>query len=204
MKRLLAALFAFACINASAQTFNILDNTTITGSTVTASTQFLAANGSATAPGYSWSAEPGLGIWRQGAGILGIAQGGFNRWQITVSSITGGSAGANALGSAAIGYGNVFSYKFTSTGSTVTPSACGTSPSVAGGDSAFHVTVGTGGVATSCTLTFNAWTNPPVCIVQNNTDRVSYSVVTTTTTLVITATAAFTASSIFHVHCIGR
>lgn len=82
--------------------------------------------------------------------------------------------------------------------------ACGTSPSIVGGDSAMRITVGSGGAATSCAATFNrTWTAAPACVAQNNTDRVAYSMVTTTTTLTITATAAFTAGSIFHVHCIG-
>lgn len=90
-------------------------------------------------------------------------------------------------------------------GNLPTMGACGTSPLVAGKDSAMFVTVGTGGVATSCAVTFAvAWGNPPVCIAQNDTDRVAYSIVTTTTAVTVTAAAAFTASSNFHILCIGR
>lgn len=82
--------------------------------------------------------------------------------------------------------------------------ACGTNPSVVGGDTAMLITVGTGGAATTCAVTFAlTWANAPVCIAQNNTDRVAYSMATDATTLTITATAAFTAGSKFHVHCIG-
>lgn len=89
-------------------------------------------------------------------------------------------------------------------GTTPTMGACGTSPSVAGNDSAMLVTVGTGGAATSCAVTFaSTWTTAPVCNAQNDTDRVAYSIVTTATTVTITATAAFTASSKFHLVCLG-
>lgn len=96
-------------------------------------------------------------------------------------------------------------HKFTSkSGAAPTMGACGTSPSAAGSSSAMKITVGTGGVATTCAVTFpQVWTTAPACVVQNDTDRVAYSIVTTTTVLTITATAAFTASSIFHVICIG-
>lgn len=90
-------------------------------------------------------------------------------------------------------------------GTAPTMGACGTSPSVLGNDNAMLVTVGTGGVATTCAVTFaTAYATAPVCLAQNDTDRVAYSMVTTTTTLTITAAAAFTDSSKFHVHCIGR
>jgi hypothetical protein len=82
--------------------------------------------------------------------------------------------------------------------------ACGTSPSVAGADEAMLITVGTGGSATTCAVTFGTnFATAPICVAQNNTDRVAYSMVTTTSTLTITATAAFTASSKFHVLCRG-
>lgn len=90
-------------------------------------------------------------------------------------------------------------------GNSPTMGACGTSPSITGKDSGFSVTVGTGGVATTCAINFSAtWTTAPVCVAQNNTDRVSYSMVTTATVATITATAAITASSKFHVICIGQ
>lgn len=95
--------------------------------------------------------------------------------------------------------------KLVSNGTAAVIGACGTSPSVSGSDSAMQITVGTGGAATSCAVTFSStYTTPPVCVAQNNTDRVAYSMVTTATTATITATAAFTAGSIFHLICIGR
>lgn len=90
-------------------------------------------------------------------------------------------------------------------GTAPTISACGSSPPVvAGNDNAMLVTVGTGGAATSCAINFAAtWSTAPVCHAQNDTDRVAYSIATTTSAVTITATAAFTASSKFHVICMG-
>lgn len=92
---------------------------------------------------------------------------------------------------------------YLSSGSTPTMGACGTSPSVAGTDEAMLVTVGTGGSATSCAVTFGnaSTTNAPVCHAQSDTDIVAYKIVTTTTTVTVTASAAFTASSKLHILC---
>lgn len=92
----------------------------------------------------------------------------------------------------------------TTAGTVPTMGACGTSPAISGNDNAMLITVGTGGVATSCAVTFaGSWSVAPVCVAQNNTDRVAYSMATSTSALTITATAAFTASSKFHVICHG-
>lgn len=85
-----------------------------------------------------------------------------------------------------------------------TVGACGTSPSIAGSDSGMIMTVGTGGVATTCAVNFSAaWSTPPSCVAQNDTDRVAYSIAVTTTAITITATAAFTAGSKFNIICVG-
>ncbi len=83
---------------------------------------------------------------------------------------------------------------------------CGTAPSIAGTNNAMLITVGTGGVATSCTVTFGTAyvTNPPVCTANSDTDKVGLAVAPTTTTVVVSATAAFTASSKLNVLCLGR
>jgi hypothetical protein len=86
-----------------------------------------------------------------------------------------------------------------------TMGACGTSPSVVGNDNALFVTVGTGGVATSCAVNFGAnWTTAPVCVAQSGTDKVAYSIVSTTSLVTVTAAAAFTASSNLNILCMGR
>jgi len=92
------------------------------------------------------------------------------------------------------------------TANTPTIGACGTSPSLSGTDNAALITVGTGGSATSCAMNFGStWaTNAPVCIAQNDTDKVAYSISATTSAVTISAAAAITASSKFHVICFGR
>ncbi len=98
-------------------------------------------------------------------------------------------------------------HALTVAGTANTPSmgSCGTSPSVAGTDNAMLVTVGTGGSATSCAISFGStWaTNAPNCVAQNDTDIVAYKIATTTGGVTISASAAFTASSKFHVLCMG-
>ncbi len=85
-----------------------------------------------------------------------------------------------------------------------TMGACGTSPSVTGSSNAMLVTIGTGGAATSCAVNFGAaFPVAPVCIAQNNTDKVAYSIATTTAAVTVSAAAAFTASSKLHIHCMG-
>lgn len=82
---------------------------------------------------------------------------------------------------------------------------CGTSPSLVGTNNVMLITVGTGGSATSCTITFGtSYTNAPICTANSNTDKVGLSVAPTTTTVVVAATAAFTASSKLNLLCFGR
>lgn len=91
-------------------------------------------------------------------------------------------------------------------GTAPTMGACGTSPSVVGNDMSMEVTIGTGGTATSCAITFaNAWlTNAPQCVAESDTDIVAIRSVETTTTATFSVTAAFTASSKLEVLCFGR
>jgi len=83
----------------------------------------------------------------------------------------------------------------------------GTSPSIESGashmDNAFTIVVGTGGVATTGTITFDkAWYNKtPGCIAQSDTDLITFKTAETSTTVVITGSAAFTAGSRIKVIC---
>lgn len=81
----------------------------------------------------------------------------------------------------------------------------GTSPTVAGRDETFVVTIGTGGTDLTFTATFATafTTNPPNCVAQSDTDIVALKNVTTTSTVVVTATLAFTAGSKVKVLCSG-
>lgn len=80
--------------------------------------------------------------------------------------------------------------------------SCGTSPSVAGQDTAMVITTGT--VApTSCAVTFQStWTTAPVCTANAETTTTGINVVTTATTVTVSA-AALTASEKIYVLCVG-
>lgn len=81
---------------------------------------------------------------------------------------------------------------------------CGTSPSVAGTDVAGRITVGTGGIATSCTLTFSAaFATAPSCTVGDETTSLLLTGVATTTTLIISAATPFGASDKLVYNCLG-
>jgi hypothetical protein len=121
-----------------------------------------------------------------------------------------GDANANAVlspnGTGSTKLGSSTATAVITRGAAPAMGACGTSPSVVGNNNAMLVTIGTGGAATSCAVTFangGFTTNAPVCNAMNNTDRVAYNIATTTTTVTITAAAAFTASSKLHILCTG-
>ena len=80
--------------------------------------------------------------------------------------------------------------------------SCGSSPTIAGGDTAMTITAGTGS-PTSCTVTFGtAFANAPVCTANAATTTTALNVATTTTTVIVSA-AALTASEKLQVICIG-
>ena len=90
------------------------------------------------------------------------------------------------------------------TGTTPTIGSCGTSPSVNGTDMAGQMTVGTGGVATSCAMTFaHTWKKPPACISNHEGAILVTRSVATTTTLTIDAATPLTASGKLDYICIG-
>lgn len=89
------------------------------------------------------------------------------------------------------------------TGTAPAVTACGTSPSISGNDKAGVVTIGTGGTATSCTLTFAvAYTAVPHCFVNDRTEILQVNGTPTTSTLTITKTIAFSASSVIDYMCV--
>lgn len=93
----------------------------------------------------------------------------------------------------------------TNTATNPQVSACGTSPSIVGHDTAGKVTIGTGSVATSCTVTFGRpFTNPPACILNGSSSVFTTPALTTTTTgFVATVTSPFTASAVYNYICVG-
>lgn len=92
---------------------------------------------------------------------------------------------------------------FSGTAPSITAN-CGSSPTLAGNDSVGRITVGTGGVATNCTITFvKAWTNAPVCFADDESTSLLLTVVALTTTLSISAATPFAASDKLVYHCVG-
>lgn len=79
--------------------------------------------------------------------------------------------------------------------------SCGTSPAIAGNNTAGKVTTGTG-APTSCTVTFSsAWVNAPSCSVSNETTENLARATSTTTTVVLTGT--FVAGDVLAYQCLG-
>lgn len=96
------------------------------------------------------------------------------------------------------------------TGADPAVSACGTSPTIIGSNIAGTVTIGTGGSATACTVTFaNSGfpTNAPACILTSQmsarTDLYISAISTTAFTVSNGAGAAWPASGKFSFTCIG-
>lgn len=91
-----------------------------------------------------------------------------------------------------------------SSGSVPSVSSCGTTPSIIGNDFVGTVTVGSGGIATSCTVTFaKTWTNQPTCTSSNEGAILFTRNTTTTTTLVIDASSTLTAGGKLKYSCVG-
>lgn len=100
-------------------------------------------------------------------------------------------------------YGHM-NHHSTGTAPTVTAN-CGSSPTVTGNDTVGVLNVGTGGSATTCTLTFNqTYTTTPHCFVNDQSANIALKAVPTATTLVITAAAAFAASSLIDYYCVNH
>lgn len=87
-------------------------------------------------------------------------------------------------------------------GSAPSVSSCGTSAAVAGTDNAMRITVGTGGIATSCLVTFaHSWVTVPVCTITNESAIAPLQGAVTQTTLTITAALALVASGKIGISC---
>lgn len=122
----------------------------------------------------------------------------------SITDLTNGNAGLYFPAANKLGLRGELIHADGGTAPTIT-AGCGTSPSLVGTNNVILITVGTGGVATSCTVTFGtSYTNAPICTANSDTDKVGLSVAPTTSTVVVAATAAFTASSKLNVLCFGR
>lgn len=81
-------------------------------------------------------------------------------------------------------------------------SSCGTSPGGSFNDTLGRIVVGSGGIATSCTLTFSAaFLNAPVCLVQDESTSLLVKGSASTTALTITAATPFGAGDNLVYHC---
>lgn len=81
---------------------------------------------------------------------------------------------------------------------------CGTSPSIAGTDTNGRLNVGTGGTATTCTITFGtAWTTAPSCVAATESTALTIKAKASTSTLIITSATPFTASDLITYICMG-
>lgn len=90
------------------------------------------------------------------------------------------------------------------TAPTIT-SGFGTSPAITGADESATVTIGTGGIATTGTVTFGTayTTNIPNCIANDNTTILATQSAPTLTTVVITAATPWTAGDKIAILCKG-
>jgi hypothetical protein len=127
---------------------------------------------------------------------VGLARTGAGEFEINGAAV-GGQAAANIRDL------KLRHEILSGTAPTIT-SGFGTSPSIAGSDGALVVTVGTGGTATTGTITFGtAWTNAPVCVANDATTILAIQPATTTTTVALTVATAFGAADKLSVICQG-
>jgi hypothetical protein len=83
-------------------------------------------------------------------------------------------------------------------------SGFGTTPSIAGTDSAGRVTVGSGGTDVTGTVTFAAtWSTAPACVCNNEVTTLLCKATASTTTLILTSATAFTAADTLTYICVG-
>ena len=170
----------------TASSFSAYSRGTHVASVSPSTAQMLFNNGSASAPGIAAAGVTTSGLFWDVTPTFNIAISGATHTRFFSDRIT-------------------TTAHLVAAGTTPTIGTCGTTPSVVGKDDAMLVTVGTGGSATSCGVTFaTAHTgNAPICVVQSDTDIVAFKMTTTTTALTVTAAAAFTASSKLHILCKG-
>jgi hypothetical protein len=149
-------------------------------------TSYSMAWGSFSAAGTNVTGD--ISVDRDAAGILGIYNG-------------------TAAGTTAANYRDIRSRHALGGGTVpVFASGFGTSPVVSGSDDSITVNVGTGGVATSGTVTFGtAYTNAPNCVAGDNSSLVQTRASASTTTLTLSSGATpWGASDLVSVICKGN
>lgn len=100
---------------------------------------------------------------------------------------------------------NVFTAGKIEISSTVpTIGFCGTSPSIVGNDSVGQITIGSGAIASSCTVTFSGpWTNAPSCSVTFESQYIIAGTSTTATFMLINSTGPFISGGKIKYKCSG-
>lgn len=175
----------------------------------------LAADGTSGAPSYSFTSEPTLGFWRSGAARVTLQ--GANGLLMTRLSVTGTDSNFGASGSYLRVVANgqwTFSDQTLTNGALLKVDALptiasgfGTSPAITAGSTPFagSVDVGTGGVATTGTITFGgaAFPSAPFCVVSSKNGFVPVRATATTTQLTITASAAWAANEVVSWVCVS-
>lgn len=130
---------------------------------------------------------------------------GYNAIPGTASQLTGSIAvGSNATVSSS--YTAVLGgvTNFVIKGSTPTVGSCGTSPSIAGTDSAGSITTGSTGV-TSCAITFSQpFIYAPFCVAQTTFTAISAVVSAASTTGITIGTSGSITSATLNYICVGR
>lgn len=170
---------------------NAVQATLTTGGVFTA-TGLLGGNGTNAAPSIAFTNSTDTGFYRTGSQAIGIATAGALRWGYdNAGNSTFGTSAHIADAQAAV---------------TLVGGTCGTSPSIVGRVYGFEVTVGTGGVATGCTVNFNVTFNTqPACVVYSRGGNVLWSAMSTTQIAITTPGAAtpLAASDVIAVLCRG-
>lgn len=177
---------------------------------------------STTSPGYPLDIKPNTdtaGLRLQGAGVgtgaaiildASLNSSGGLPWEFFSSGSGNGDIGGSKFGIRDLSQSGATSYRLVIDssghiiygGSAPAVSACGTSPSVAGNDVTGRITVGTGGVATSCTLTFaHAFAHSAVCTIGDESTSLLLKGSASTTVLTITAATPFGASDKIVYNC---
>lgn len=128
-------------------------------------------------------------LWLSADGGMNFADVGVKRW------------GINAAGDLTVG---ASSHIFASNGTPVITSGAGTSPSIAGIDSAFQITEGTPTGGTLITVTFgHTFNSAPSCAVVNAIASAPNNASSSTTQVFLAFTVAPVAGTFVQVHCFG-
>jgi len=173
--------------------------------------------GAVGAPSYSFSGDTNTGMYSSAADTIDYAIGGVKRFTMSGSSLA--TDGVPVIANNGYILTNSDYFMRTATGcmnvgasdrkffcahAPTIASGFGTTPAIAGVASAFTVTVGSGGVATTGTVNFAVTFNvAPRCVAQNQTTDLAVRATPTTTQVVLTSPSAFTAADKIDVLCFG-